>query len=84
MVRPPTEFRQTNRSRFRLQVGYAEQDAAADDLVVQVAEPSRQLSYSPILELRDLVKRFPYHRAVNGISLKIPRGGFYSLLKSPA
>ncbi len=33
-----------------------------------------------ILELRDLVKHFPNHRAVNGISLKIPRGGFYSLL----
>jgi ABC-type Fe3+/spermidine/putrescine transport system ATPase subunit len=33
-----------------------------------------------ILELRSLVKHFPNHRAVNGISLKIPRGGFYSLL----
>ena len=33
-----------------------------------------------ILELRGLVKHFPNHRAVNGISLKIPRGGFYSLL----
>jgi spermidine/putrescine transport system ATP-binding protein len=33
-----------------------------------------------ILELRDLVKHFPNHRAVNGVSLKIPRGGFYSLL----
>jgi ABC-type Fe3+/spermidine/putrescine transport system ATPase subunit len=33
-----------------------------------------------ILELRDLVKEFPNHRAVNGISLAIPRGGFYSLL----
>jgi ABC-type Fe3+/spermidine/putrescine transport system ATPase subunit len=33
-----------------------------------------------ILELRDLVKHFPNHRAVDGISLKIPRGGFYSLL----
>ena len=33
-----------------------------------------------ILELRDLVKHFPGHRAVDGISLKIPRGGFYSLL----
>src|SRR5450759_417004 len=33
-----------------------------------------------ILELRDLVKDFPNHRAVNGISLEIPRGGFYSLL----
>ena len=33
-----------------------------------------------ILELRGLVKHFPNHRAVDGISLKIPRGGFYSLL----
>jgi len=33
-----------------------------------------------ILELRDLVKLFPNQRAVDGISLKIPRGGFYSLL----
>ena len=33
-----------------------------------------------ILELRDLVKHFPNHRAVDGISLRIPRGGFYSLL----
>ena len=33
-----------------------------------------------ILELRDLVKHFPNHRAVNGISLQIPRSGFFSLL----
>jgi spermidine/putrescine transport system ATP-binding protein len=33
-----------------------------------------------ILELRDLVKLFPNQRAVDGISLKIPRAGFYSLL----
>jgi ABC-type Fe3+/spermidine/putrescine transport system ATPase subunit len=33
-----------------------------------------------ILELRNLVKLFPNQRAVDGISLKIPRGGFYSLL----
>jgi len=33
-----------------------------------------------ILELRELVKDFTNHRAVDGISLKIPRGGFYSLL----
>jgi ABC-type Fe3+/spermidine/putrescine transport system ATPase subunit len=33
-----------------------------------------------ILELRHLVKHFPNHRAVDGISLSIPRGGFYSLL----
>ena len=34
----------------------------------------------PILELRGLVKQYPGHRAVDGISLAIPRGGFYSLL----
>src|SRR5579871_1488388 len=33
-----------------------------------------------ILELREVVKHFPGHQAVNGISLKIPRGGFFSLL----
>ncbi|HXM43740.1 MAG TPA: ABC transporter ATP-binding protein [Bryobacteraceae bacterium] len=33
-----------------------------------------------ILELRNLVKLFPNQRAVDGISLKIPRAGFYSLL----
>src|SRR5579871_5475109 len=33
-----------------------------------------------ILELRDLVKHFPSHRAVDGISVRIPRGGFFSLL----
>src|SRR5690349_8472462 len=34
----------------------------------------------PILELRDLVKHYPAQRAVDGISLEIPRGGFFSLL----
>jgi ABC-type Fe3+/spermidine/putrescine transport system ATPase subunit len=34
----------------------------------------------PILELRDLVKHFPTHRAVNGISLALEHGRFYSLL----
>jgi ABC-type Fe3+/spermidine/putrescine transport system ATPase subunit len=34
----------------------------------------------PILELRNLVKHYPAHRAVQGISLEIPRGGFFSLL----
>ena len=33
-----------------------------------------------ILELRRLVKHYPNQRAVDGISLQIPRGGFYSLL----
>jgi spermidine/putrescine transport system ATP-binding protein len=33
-----------------------------------------------ILELRALVKHFPNQRAVDGLSLKIARGGFYSLL----
>lgn len=35
---------------------------------------------SPILELRDLVKHFPTHKAVNGISLTLDHGRFYSLL----
>ena len=34
----------------------------------------------PILELRDVVKHYPTHRAVDGVSLAIPRGGFWSLL----
>ncbi len=34
----------------------------------------------PILELRDLVKDYPGHRAVSGISLSIDRGRFFSLL----
>src|SRR5215475_5626306 len=33
-----------------------------------------------ILELRDLVKEFPGQRAVAGISLAVPRGGFFSLV----
>jgi len=33
-----------------------------------------------ILELRDLVKHFPTHRAVNGISLSLDHGRFYTLL----
>ena len=33
-----------------------------------------------VLELRDLAKHYPGHRAVDGISLEIPRGAFYSLL----
>src|SRR5262249_10549896 len=34
----------------------------------------------PILEVRDLVKEYPGHRALNGISLSIPQGSFFSLL----
>ena len=33
-----------------------------------------------ILELIELVKEYPSHRAVDGISLALERGGFYSLL----
>jgi len=33
-----------------------------------------------ILELRELVKDFTNHRALDGVSLQIPRGGFFSLL----
>jgi ABC-type Fe3+/spermidine/putrescine transport system ATPase subunit len=35
---------------------------------------------TPVLELRDLVKQFPGHTAVNGISLSLAPGRFYSLL----
>jgi ABC-type Fe3+/spermidine/putrescine transport system ATPase subunit len=35
---------------------------------------------APILELRNLVKEFPGQRAVNGISLTVPKGGFFSLV----
>src|SRR3954451_3333955 len=38
------------------------------------------LSMGPILELRSVVKHFPGHRAVDGISLSIPRGSFFSLV----
>lgn len=34
----------------------------------------------PVLELRSLAKNYPGHRALDGISLAVPRGGFYSLL----
>jgi ABC-type Fe3+/spermidine/putrescine transport system ATPase subunit len=37
-------------------------------------------SNDTILELRDLVKHYPGQRAVDGISLSVPRGGFYSLV----
>jgi ABC-type Fe3+/spermidine/putrescine transport system ATPase subunit len=33
-----------------------------------------------ILELRDLTKEYPGHRALDGISLSVPRGEFFSLL----
>jgi ABC-type Fe3+/spermidine/putrescine transport system ATPase subunit len=35
---------------------------------------------APILELRNLVKEFPGHRAVAGISLSVPKGSFFSLV----
>jgi ABC-type Fe3+/spermidine/putrescine transport system ATPase subunit len=34
----------------------------------------------PSLELRNLVKHYPGHPAVDGISLNIPKGGFFALL----
>ncbi len=37
-------------------------------------------SMGPILELRNLVKHFPGQRAVDGVSLSIPRGSFFSLV----
>src|SRR5882724_2464927 len=33
-----------------------------------------------VLELRNVLKEFPGHRAVDNISLQLERGGFYSLL----
>ncbi len=35
---------------------------------------------SHILELRELAKHYPEHRALDGISLEVPKGAFYSLL----
>jgi ABC-type Fe3+/spermidine/putrescine transport system ATPase subunit len=34
----------------------------------------------PVLELRDVSKHYPEHRALHGISLEAPRGAFFSLL----
>jgi spermidine/putrescine transport system ATP-binding protein len=34
----------------------------------------------PILELREVSKEFPAHRAVHKVSLQIPRGSFFALL----
>lgn len=34
----------------------------------------------PILELRSLSKHYPEHRALDGVSLAVPKGAFYSLL----
>jgi len=34
----------------------------------------------PVLELRNVSKDFPGHRAVDNVSLQLARGGFYSLL----
>src|SRR4051812_10637710 len=41
---------------------------------------SRGSLMDPILDLRDLVKEYPGQRAVDHVSLTIPRGGFFSLL----
>jgi ABC-type Fe3+/spermidine/putrescine transport system ATPase subunit len=35
---------------------------------------------APILELRDLVRHYPGQKAVDGVSLSVPRGGFYSFV----
>src|SRR3954464_14440697 len=35
---------------------------------------------APILELRNLVKHYPGQRAVDGVSLSIPKGSFFSLV----
>jgi len=39
-----------------------------------------QFSMAPILELRNLVKHYPGQRAVDGITVAIQPGGFFSLL----
>src|SRR5512141_960936 len=33
-----------------------------------------------VLELRDLSKHYPAHRAVDGVSLQVPKGAFFSLV----
>src|SRR3954454_9936954 len=38
------------------------------------------LSMGPILELRNVVKHLPGQRAVDGVSLSIPKGSFFSLV----
>ena len=35
---------------------------------------------SHILELRDVSKHYPTHQAVDGVSLAVERGAFFSLL----
>src|SRR5689334_16226069 len=35
---------------------------------------------APVLELRNVAKEFPGHRAVDGVSLSIARGEFFSLV----
>jgi len=34
----------------------------------------------PVLELREVSKHYPEHRALNGVSLEVARGAFFSLL----
>jgi spermidine/putrescine transport system ATP-binding protein len=45
-----------------------------------ISAGGRNSILEPILELRDLVKQYPGQRAVDGVSLAIPRGGFYTLV----
>lgn len=42
--------------------------------------PLERNAMAPVLELRNLVKDYPGQRAVDGVSLAIPQGGFFSLL----
>ncbi|MBM3774946.1 MAG: ATP-binding cassette domain-containing protein, partial [Acidobacteria bacterium] len=42
--------------------------------------PRVKLKTALILELRNLVKQYPGHLALNRISLEVPRGAFFSLL----
>ena len=47
---------------------------------ISTVAPAPGIPMHPILELRNLVKEFPGQRAVDGISLCVPRGSFFSLL----
>ncbi len=44
------------------------------------AERGRDASLAPDLEVADVVKAFPGHVAVDGVSFAIPRGSFFSIL----
>jgi ABC-type Fe3+/spermidine/putrescine transport system ATPase subunit len=51
-----------------------------DRIGAQFLSGHRQLKMTPTLEVRNLIKDFPGHRAVSDISFSIPQGSFFSLL----